>query len=36
MEIQGTCDDRFGAVREAFAANFAESSEPRTSVRRSR
>jgi CubicO group peptidase (beta-lactamase class C family) len=28
MEIQGTCDERFGAVREAFAANFAEASEP--------
>jgi CubicO group peptidase (beta-lactamase class C family) len=24
MEIQGTCDDRFSGVREAFAANFAE------------
>ncbi|MEA3216526.1 MAG: hypothetical protein QOJ19_2682 [Acidimicrobiia bacterium] len=22
-QIEGTCDDRFGAVREAFAANFA-------------
>jgi CubicO group peptidase (beta-lactamase class C family) len=28
MDIQGTCDERFGAVREAFAANFAEGSEP--------
>ena len=28
MEIQGTCDERFGAMREAFAANFAEGSEP--------
>ena len=24
MEIQGFCDDRFGAVREVFEANFAE------------
>jgi CubicO group peptidase (beta-lactamase class C family) len=29
MEIQGTCEERFGAMREAFAANFAEGSEPR-------
>ncbi len=28
MDIQGTCDERFGAMREAFAANFAEGSEP--------
>ena len=24
MEIHGTCDDRFSAVRDAFAANFVE------------
>ena len=24
MEIQGTCDDRFSGVRDAFAANFTE------------
>ena len=24
MRIEGTCDDRFHAVREAFEANFVE------------
>jgi CubicO group peptidase (beta-lactamase class C family) len=28
MDIGGTCDDRFRAVRDTFAANFAEGSEP--------
>jgi CubicO group peptidase (beta-lactamase class C family) len=28
MEIQGSCDERFSGVREAFAGNFAEGSEP--------
>jgi CubicO group peptidase (beta-lactamase class C family) len=28
MEIQGTCDERFEGMRQAFAANFAEGSEP--------
>jgi len=28
MEIQGTCDERFNGVREAFAANFTEQSDP--------
>jgi CubicO group peptidase (beta-lactamase class C family) len=28
MEIQGTCDERFSGVREAFAANFDEGSDP--------
>ena len=28
MEIQGTCDERFSGVREAFAGNFAEASNP--------
>jgi CubicO group peptidase (beta-lactamase class C family) len=28
MEIQGTCDERFEGVREAFAANFEEGSDP--------
>jgi CubicO group peptidase (beta-lactamase class C family) len=28
MDIQGTCDERFGAVRDAFAANFEEGGEP--------
>ncbi|MEE9414713.1 MAG: serine hydrolase domain-containing protein [Acidimicrobiales bacterium] len=27
MEIQGHCDERFGAVRDAFAANFAQGAE---------
>ena len=27
VEIHGVCPDRFGSVREAFAANFAEGSE---------
>ena len=31
-EIQGTCDDRFEPVREAFAANFAERGEIGASV----
>ena len=31
-EIQGTCDDRFEPVREAFAANFAEREEIGASV----
>ena len=28
MEIQGTCDERFSGVRDAFAANFDEGSNP--------
>ena len=28
MNIHGTCDERFSAVREAFGANFAETSTP--------
>ena len=28
MDIGGTCDDRFSAVRDAFEANFAETSSP--------
>ena len=31
-EIEGTCDDRFGAVREAFAANFEEGVDVGASV----
>jgi CubicO group peptidase (beta-lactamase class C family) len=28
MEIQGNCDERFSGVRDAFAANFDEGSDP--------
>jgi CubicO group peptidase (beta-lactamase class C family) len=28
MEIQGYCDERFSGVRDAFAANFDEASDP--------
>jgi CubicO group peptidase (beta-lactamase class C family) len=28
MEIQGTCDERFSGVQEAFAGNFDEKSDP--------
>jgi len=32
MEIQGTCDDGFGAVRDAFAKNFDDGTEVGASV----